>query len=370
MSPLQVRGSEASKIFSFFDVPGEEIARQLTLIDYTYFSQVTAQAVAGAAWVVSGIDQSKTVGKVDQGISVVAALCWGMDVTQWVLSTIVSPTESAERLHRLRSWIMVYMHLQAMKSFNLCFLVARGLLHPLVYTLPEFAQMTGDDRKELGKMTEFVNPGTNNTFEIYRKSLKEAMKQGVPVLPYFSLHLERVVHNNRLERIRKRDQESAASDIAGSAERSQQVGEKAKKIFQDAFHAMVTKLPDREATMEGTKRRELAELRENIQAAVDDVARGSVGASPHEVRPSTPSQLHWPPTPRPFCIPPPTVCSSLGGKHPPADLRVAALWMQVSTKYQHQLIHIYILIEQVDPSPQIKADLTEIFTVRLIYRPA
>lgn len=39
--------------------------------------------------------------------------------------------------------------------------------------------------------------------------------------------------------------------------------------------------------MEGTKRRELAELRENIRAAVNDVARMSVGASPHEVRPPT-----------------------------------------------------------------------------------
>lgn len=36
----------------------------------------------------------------------------------------------------------------------------------------------------------------------------------------------------------------------------------------------------------------------------------------------------------------------------------------MSTKYQHQLVHVYILIEQVDPSPQVKADLTEIFTVR------
>jgi hypothetical protein len=37
---------------------------------------------------------------------------------------------------------------------------------------------------------------------------------------------------------------------------------------------------------------------------------------------------------------------------------------QVSAKYQHQLVHVYILIEQVDPNPQVKADLTEIFTVR------
>lgn len=35
--------------------------------------------------------------------------------------------------------------------------------------------------------------------------------------------------------------------------------------------------------MQGTKRRELAELRENIKVAVEDVARTSVGASPQEV---------------------------------------------------------------------------------------
>ena len=41
--------------------------------------------------------------------------------------------------------------------------------------------------------------------------------------------------------------------------------------------------PSYQATMQGTKRRELAELRENIKVAVEDVARTSVGASPQEV---------------------------------------------------------------------------------------
>ena len=36
--------------------------------------------------------------------------------------------------------------------------------------------------------------------------------------------------------------------------------------------------------MHGTKRRELAELREKIAVVVEDVARTSVGASPQEVR--------------------------------------------------------------------------------------
>ena len=59
-------------------------------------------------------------------------------------------------------------------------------------------------------------------------------------------------------------------------------------------------------------------LRENIQVVVDDVARSSVGNTAQEV----------------------------------------------SSKYQLQLVHVYTLIEQVDPAPQIKSELTEIFTVR------
>ena len=108
---------------------------------------------------------------------------------------------------------------------------------------------------------------------------------------------------------------------------------------------MIEKLPDREATVDGSKRRELAVrpratttafwpaptahsgwgpsgwpqvLRENIQVVVDDVARSSVGNTAQEV----------------------------------------------SSKYQLQLVHVYTLIEQVDPAPQIKSELTEIFTVR------
>ena len=65
-------------------------------------------------------------------------------------------------------------------------------------------------------------------------------------------------------------------------------------------------------------------LRENIQVVVDDVARSSVGNTAQEV----------------------------------------------SSKYQLQLVHVYTLIEQVDPAPQIKSELTEIFTVRSKELPA
>ena len=104
-----------------------------------------------------------------------------------------------------------------------------------------------------------------------------------------------------------------------------------------------------QATMHGTKRRELAELRENIQVAVDDVARTSVGASPQEVCCSHTQ-----------CALKPAVafgaCCACNHR--------CIVRSQVSAKYQHQLVHVYILIEQVDPNPQVKADLTEIFTVR------
>ena len=78
-------------------------------------------------------------------------------------------------------------------------------------------------------------------------------------------------------------QELGARDIAQDSQRAQQVGEKAKEIFkvrnppavfsnalhamperasasepQQAFHKMIEKLPDREATVDGSKRRELA----------------------------------------------------------------------------------------------------------------
>ena len=123
------------------------IARQLTLIDYTYFSQVTPQDVAGASWLApeSASPGAASSAKSRRGISVVAALCWAIDVTQWVTSTIVTPAESTDRQLRLHVWIQVCASLQAQKSYNLCFSVARGLLHPLIYALPEFAALAKDD---------------------------------------------------------------------------------------------------------------------------------------------------------------------------------------------------------------------------------
>ena len=51
--------------------------------------------------------------------------------------------------------------LAAMKSYNLCFAVALGLLHPLVYNTitNRFALLPSEDRKELQKILEFVDPG-------------------------------------------------------------------------------------------------------------------------------------------------------------------------------------------------------------------
>ena len=54
-------------------------------------------------------------------------------------------------------------------------------------------------------------------------------------------------------------------------------------FVQSYVLCVALRCPLYQATMHGTKRRELAELRENIQVAVDDVARTSVGASPQEV---------------------------------------------------------------------------------------
>lgn len=240
------RASDAGRPIGFFDVPAEEVARQLTLIDYAYFSQVSPQDVAGAAWLALGSDTPTLATKGRKGISVTAALCWAIDVSAWVMSTIVAPDNSIERKHRLHVWIQVWTHLHAQKSYNLCFSVARGLLHPLVYALPEFAALPKEVVRDWQNMMEFVDPGRNNTFKTYRDALKADMSANVPVLPYFALHLERVVHNNRLERIRKRDQEAAAEAIARDPRRSQLVGDKAKNIFQDAFHAMIEKLPERE----------------------------------------------------------------------------------------------------------------------------
>lgn len=314
------RTSEASmRPIEFFDVPAEEIARQLTLIDYTYFSQVSPQDMAGAGWLGSGSDAATpTTGP--KGINVVVALCWAIDVTQWVMSTVVTPVSSSERKHRLNAWVQVWTNLHAQNSYNLCFSVARGVLHPLIYAMPEFAALAKDSARELQNMTEFVDPGPLYKFKTYQDALKADMAANLPVLPYFALHLERIVHNNRLERIRKHDEE-AAQAMAQDPRHSQLVGDKARKIFQDAFYAMIAKLPDREvgallrfgwetgqsasrsahlassvcddvvccmshhqATMAGTKRRDLAELRDNIQVVADDVARTSVGASPQEVR--------------------------------------------------------------------------------------
>ena len=117
------------------------------------------------------------------GNSVVAALCWSMDVTQWVVSSVVTLPESKDRLDRVHVWIEIYTHLfgkcstslsnarhrmltlrgafAAMKSYNLCFAVALGLLHPLVYNTitNRFALLPSEDRKELQKILEFVDPG-------------------------------------------------------------------------------------------------------------------------------------------------------------------------------------------------------------------
>jgi son of sevenless len=109
------------------DVDEEEIARQLSLIDYELFCVIRSEEFLNRNW-----DQTKTKHRAPNIIRMIDHF---NDISTWITSLIVTCPDVKERRNRLTKCLKLSQHLKDMNSFDSFHAVLNGLFDPTIRRL-------------------------------------------------------------------------------------------------------------------------------------------------------------------------------------------------------------------------------------------
>ncbi|PRP84110.1 hypothetical protein PROFUN_04101 [Planoprotostelium fungivorum] len=138
-----------------------ELARQLTIIDFSIFAQIQPSELYRKKWLDS--DQSHLSPHVTQ-------LCQrSKDITSWVSLSIVSGDTKRQRGRTIERFVKMAENLHRLRNFHTHFAVVRGLSHESVTSLTQtIADLTPKARAELD--VQIHSMGRENGFKHYNPS--------------------------------------------------------------------------------------------------------------------------------------------------------------------------------------------------------
>lgn len=166
-----------SPVLSIFDFDPEEIARQLTIIDFSLFAKIKPAELLNQAW-----QKAKYRHRAGNILRLVERM---NNLTLWVATTILSQRDVHERAKRVSDCVQVSIHLHRMHNFCTLLSVLNGLAHPAITRLKKsFSKMDKSSVKKLEELQSLARPGDN--FRILRDELKKASN---PCIPYLGLYM-------------------------------------------------------------------------------------------------------------------------------------------------------------------------------------
>ena len=195
--------------------------------------------------------------------------------TQWVATSVLAPEEAEVRLQRFKLWVNTAASCVKLGSFNVTFAITNGLHHRLVTDSAPTGGLSSEERKEMGRLAQICSPDSDShhpSFAHYHSAYKArlASDDGGPVLPVVPLLLEKIVDGQQKEaRKQEKEQEQRLKLVDEGARAAKK--EEAMAVYKDIFHKVIDELPDRETTKQGSKRRELADMRQRMKVVVDEL---------------------------------------------------------------------------------------------------
>ncbi|KAJ5078285.1 ras guanine nucleotide exchange factor i-related [Anaeramoeba ignava] len=167
-----------SPTLSLFDVEAEEIARQLTLIDFSLYSSIRTRELLNSAW-----SQAKYKSRAPNVLKLIGRF---NDLSAWVSASIIKADQLRKRVKILTKFIRLCEFLMQMNNFNTLMSVILGLSNSpvlrLKFTWEEVPKRHFDSFSQLrSKMT------SDNDYSIYRNALKQV---NPPCIPYLGVYLE------------------------------------------------------------------------------------------------------------------------------------------------------------------------------------
>ncbi|XP_019852599.1 PREDICTED: ras guanine nucleotide exchange factor K-like isoform X1 [Amphimedon queenslandica] len=175
MPPAKLPANPGS-VLSVFDFDPEEIARQLTLIDFSLFAKIKPAELLNQAW-----QKPKYRARAQNILQLVDRM---NNLTLWVASTILFQKDIKQRAKRIQGFIQICNHLHLMNNFCTLMALLNGLAHHSINRLTKtFGKLDRVLHKRLNELQEMARPDDN--FKLLREHLKKASNSCIPYLQLY-----------------------------------------------------------------------------------------------------------------------------------------------------------------------------------------
>jgi hypothetical protein len=166
-----------SSVLSVFDFDPEEIARQMTIIDFSLFAMIKPSELLNQAW-----QKPKYKYRAQNILRLVERM---NNLTLWVATTILSQRDVNERARRIADFVQVGGHLHRLHNFCTLLSILNGLAHPAITRLKKsFAKLDKVTTRKMEELQQLARPGEN--FKLLREELKRTSN---PCIPYLGLYM-------------------------------------------------------------------------------------------------------------------------------------------------------------------------------------
>ncbi|KAJ6241713.1 ras guanine nucleotide exchange factor i-related [Anaeramoeba flamelloides] len=176
-----------SKSLTLFDIDEEEIARQISIIDFGIFSKIRPAELLNCAWSKDKLKhRAKNVLKMTERFNA---------MSEWVATLIIQPERVRQRAKVLKTFINIAKHLYQLKNFNSLISILSGInssaVHRLSYSFAELAPKT----TEIVDNLKTLMSGKDN-YKKYRELLKNAQLPCIPFLGFYQTDLTFIEDGN------------------------------------------------------------------------------------------------------------------------------------------------------------------------------
>ncbi|KYR00579.1 Ras guanine nucleotide exchange factor [Tieghemostelium lacteum] len=167
-----------SQTLDIFDIDEEEIARQLTLIDFEIFSSIKPTELLNQSWNKPKLKHRSP--------NVLALIGRFNEISQWTASSILSYSRVKDRTRIMTKFVRIaeYSH-RALNNFNVSMAILSGLnaasVHRLKFTKDDMPKHTQQTLQDL--QNQFSNAMS------YRDYRNQLAKANPPCIPYLGVHL-------------------------------------------------------------------------------------------------------------------------------------------------------------------------------------
>ncbi|EGC36093.1 hypothetical protein DICPUDRAFT_32378 [Dictyostelium purpureum] len=164
---------------SFMDYHPQDIAKQLTLLEFKLFQDIRMKELYHKSWTISK-------SKFENSPTIMALITMSNKIANWVATEVVTTPHPKKRVEVLKRFISVAEHCKKINNFNTLMEIISGLSNSAVSRLKEtWKSLPTRYTNSFNSLQNFLK--TDENWKTYRQALKT---KETPSLPYLGLFLQ------------------------------------------------------------------------------------------------------------------------------------------------------------------------------------